>query len=166
MKNKLITSITIFIFICGNLLAQNQEILSKTKIQIETGKGKNLKTGNGYFFILELTKDKTNYSSVLVTRKLIENQSEIRLIFKPEILENYKSNKPYILTIPNNSDFVIQNNQNSSKFAIIPFYLLNKGLEKVKVLASPIFMNKESLPKIEISKNEIENLEKLWESKL
>ncbi len=166
MKNKLITLMTIFILICGNSFGQNHGILSKSKIRIETGKGKNIKNENGYFFTFELTKDKINYSSVLISQKLIANQSEIRLIFKPEIIENYKSNKPYILTIPNNSDFIIQDNQNSSKFAIIPFYRLKKELEKAKVFVSPIFMNKENLSKIEITKKELKSLEKLWESEL
>jgi lipopolysaccharide export LptBFGC system permease protein LptF len=159
--------IAFLLFNIENVIAQNHESLSQSTIHIESIKGNDVKMGEGYFFVFQLTKDKTYYSSILVSKKLINNASKINLFFKKEVDGKSSNEDTYILTIPNNSDYIIQDIDKSNDLIAIPFRNLEVELEKAGIKTSQVFLVKESLStyKIPIVVDDLEKIQKIWESK-
>jgi hypothetical protein len=159
--------IAFLLFNIENVIAQNQESLTKSTIHIESIEGNEVKIGEGYFFVFQLTKNKTYYSSILVSKELINNASKINLFFKKEVNGKSSNEDIYILTIPNNSDYIIQDIDKSNDLIAIPFRNLEVELEKAGIKTSQVFLVKESLStyNLPIVANDLENIQKIWEAK-
>jgi len=76
-------------------------------------------------------------------------------------MSEYKNT--YILTIPNTSEYIIQNDKN--EMVIINFGLLHAILNEKKYITKEVFITEEyfSKFKIPLTKNEIPKLKKMWE---
>jgi hypothetical protein len=151
------------VMIPGNAVAQDLGPYSTSRLRIETGEGSNKKMGYGYFYAFELTKDKINYTSILVNRELINGSATITFFFKTKTGET-----PYVMTIPNNAGYVIQDNDQKNKTAAIPYGRLNAELNKENIETDAIFLTEGFLSKykIPISESDVSKIRELWEAKL
>ncbi len=165
MKTLTILFALFFLLKIGNIQAQDQTeyISSNSTIHLETGEGNNKKSYTGYYVGFELTKDKVLYSGIMVHKEIVKNTDSIRLFLKiePNAMSEYKNT--YILTIPNTSEYIIQNDKN--EMVIINFGLLHAILNEKKYITKEVFITEEyfSKFKIPLPKNEISKLKKMWE---
>lgn len=129
-------------------------------IHIESGEGAALKSCEGIFFSPQLTKNKTHYSAILASRKVIENTGKITLHFKPEANDGVSLLK---LTVPVKLTETIYDN--STDLVIIPFYLITRFMEDKKPMHEQVLLTYDALAEIfpEINQKHLNKLKDSWE---
>jgi hypothetical protein len=128
-------------------------VKSRTIVAIETPK----KTFAGYLVVFRLTKDKTFYSGILVNKAALKNVKSVGLKLN-QTKKSKSDNAFFVLNIPSNSEYVIQNNEN--EFAIIPYFKIDAILKEKGIDATSVFVEEENFSefKIPVGKRAIEKL--------
>jgi len=144
--------------ITGQTLQGNQ-----FAIYIESGKGENLKSCEGYFFATQLTKEKILYSAVLANKAVINNTGKIELFFNPKSGEKPNRENSLVLTIP-----IILNEtiyDNNIDLVIIPLHLITRSLENKRLIYDQVLAPDDYLLEIypNIKKSEFDKLKNLWD---
>lgn len=158
---KIIFSIIILLNI-NSVIGQNQEE-NKFTIHIESGKGENLKSCEGYFFATQLTKQKILYSAILANKTVINNTREIELFFNPKAGEKPNRENSLVITIP-----IILNEtiyDNNSNLVIIPLHLITRFLENKRLIYEQVLAPDDYLLEIypNIKESEFTKLISLWD---
>ena len=168
MKTLKIIFSLLFLIKLGVINAQDQTeyIATNSTAHLETGEGDNKKSYTGYYVGFELTKDKILYSGIIVNKEIVKNADSIKLFLKIEPNAKSEFKNAFVLTIPNNSEYIIQNDEN--EMAIIIFGLIHATLNEKNITTKEVFITEEYLSKfkIPITKNEVISLKKMWETNL
>ncbi len=124
------------------------ELLAKSTLKMEAINGEQSKVFEGKYCMLNLSEKKSDnpypievpYGVVLFKKSLIVGATTIQLYFERE------NQSPYIITIPNNSNYVLESTTNCDIAAI---YLgsIKLDLEKNKLI-EPIFWANEDIPSV------------------
>ena len=159
MKN--LKYITVF-YLLFNLNFTNAQSLENT-IQIEVKDGENIKKGSGIFFMFELTKEELRYSAILTSKKFIGRSSDICLLFDLKH-DGTANSPPYIYTIPNNKNYVIQSLNTNNDLGVIPFGQISNELLKRNIVTQEMFLVQELIPEIlNATKSDIIEIKALME---
>ena len=144
------------------MLGQTQD-KNQFTIHIESGKGENKKSCEGYFFATQLTKEKTLYSAILASKSVINNTGEIELFFNTKNGEKPNRENSLVIAVPIKSSETISDN--SSDLVIIPLYLITQSLENKKLTNEHVRLNDEDLLKFnpEIKKSDFTKLKSIWD---
>jgi len=150
----------------STLSAQNTKVLPRTTFLIESGEGNNKKSCLGYFYSFELTTDNVFYSSILATKAVVNNSSEIKLFFKTKENEIISNKGPYILyTIK--ADDIIQDNDPNNDTVAIPFGEIRQLMLEKGIFIDPVFLTEEYLRETLtlIKGNDLNKLKTIWNKK-
>ena len=163
MKNSKYHFAFVALFILSNLFGQNLKEYDQSIIKIETADKSQIKTGDGYFFVFNLTKNNLSYSAIVVKKTIIENSTEIKLFLK-----KVNDKIPYIFTVKNNNENVIQVSDENNEFVLIPFgyihsKLKEKNIQTEEILLTEDFIKKLNLP---IKESDIQSLKQIWETRI
>jgi hypothetical protein len=149
-----------------NAQDQTEYILSNSTIHLETGEGQTKKSYTGYYVSFELTKDKVPYSGIIVNKEIVKNADSIKLFLKVEPNSKSEFKDTYVLTIPNNPEYIIQNDENEMviiNFGRIHATLIEKGITTKEVFITEEYFTKFKIP---LMKNETIVLKKMWEKSI
>lgn len=140
------------VFCLFNLnIAKGQEQITDAEIQLRCYlkfealiDGESSLGDTGVYFTMDISEDKSGvlYSVILIKKSAIKNATEIRLYFKKT-----DGSKPYMMTIPNNSTYVIESDENSD-LAAITFGQLRSEYNLQKNLVEPIFYTEDFLSEL------------------
>ncbi|WP_284652828.1 hypothetical protein [Flavobacterium terrisoli] len=120
------------------------EIELRSQLKFEALKDREtLGNGSGTFFILDLSEDNSDngYSVILIEKSIIKNAKEVKLYFKKT------DGEPFVMTIPNNNNYVIESDKESN-FAAIPLGQLRSEYNAQQNLVEPLFYPEDFLSKI------------------
>jgi hypothetical protein len=117
-----------------------EDILKRGSLKIEALNEGQSKVFEGKYCMLNLIQNKSEipYATILFKKSLIVGATTIKLYFESE------NQTPYIITIPNNSNYVLESDTNCD-IAAISLGIIRLDLEKNKLI-EPVFYANEDIP--------------------
>lgn len=176
MKQYLLTTL---IFLFTNVNAQQKihitEQLLNGTIRIEAFNGNSTSTGTGFFFTFYKDKERKVSIPVIITNKHVVNRfNQIRLFFRKVKNNEPDYGAPFVVTISNDTNTVIQHPSKDIDLVAIPTARIYAELEKQNIGIYYIASDESRIPDDSTQKSELKSIEEvlmigypngLWDTK-
>lgn len=136
-----------------------EQLLNGT-IRIEAVNSKGTSTGTGFFFNFYADKEKKQIIPVIITNKhVVSGFNEIKLFFRKVKNNEPDYGAPYIVTIPNDTNTVIQHPNKDIDLVAIPTARIYDELEKRGIGIYYIAADESRIPDDSTQKAELKSIE-------